>query len=646
MLYSSHRVIKLLKNIKEVKHMIVNSGIEIIQQLKDIAKEQPTNQLNTIITAICVCLTGCLDIEVIKENLTTPTFEEKVKAYFEQSNKNEELRKAFKLLCKYIVNDELLNLFYLELIVKDKKNIQEYQEIIEILAAVEFIDLEPEAGTPVFFNNLCIALLQPSEGTFYDGTAGIGSTAIKAYLYAQENDRELTCDIQEINSLYCAISVIRKYALKITRFNIYCGDTLTSPYVQGDAGTLNKYDYSIMFPPLGLSWKKNEWNIKMDPFNRFQMGFPSTASADWLFVQHQIASLTDTGKGIIALPTGALFNAIGSHVRREIIQLGFIECIITLPAGMLSYTATPISLVIINKNKKENSSVQMILTDELFEAVPFNRRNSIMESDKNIIEKIVQIYYQKENIAGVSQIISDESLAENDWILLPSRYVHTKRLETEHGVVVIEPQEPEDWLKLEDVGDFYRGITVSSSAKAEDYGEFEIINYADIRDNEIRMEGLGHYRLKESAKVQKYLVKAEDIVISCKGSAIKIAIVPEHTGNILLSNNFIGLRINPQKFDAQFIKYYLASPVGQLLIQKKQVGTTITTLNIRDLEQIDLPQLSLAEQQIYTEKLIRIEKDIQQQIDYLHTQASQAKWDFYQEIGLGKIMKKENLDGN
>ena len=622
--------------------MITNNTKNIIWQLKDITRGKSTNQLNTIITALCVCLTACFDMEIIEEKLTASNFEKKAKAHLKRCNKDEELQEAFKLLCKYIVDDDVLNLLYYKLTIEDKRSRKEYQEIIENLITIEFVNLEPESGTPVFFNNLCIALLQPSMGTFYDGTAGIASTAIKAHLYAQTNSGEVTCDIQEINVLYCAIATIRKYTLKIEKLNIYCGDTLTSPYTKKDNITLNKYDYSIMFPPLGMSWKNSIWEIEGDQFERFSMGLPSTASADWLFVQHQITSLTETGKGIIALPTGALFNAHGSQVRKKIIQLGLIECIITLPAGLLPYTATPISLLIINKNRKENSSVQMILTDTLFKDIPFSRKNFIMEQDKDITLKIVQMYEQKENIAGVSQFISHKLLEENDWILLPSRYVYTKKLETEHGTVIIEPQKAENWLKLKDIGYFYRGITVSSFANLKENGKFEIINYADIHDGEIRSESLGRYNLEEGVKVQKYLVKPNDMIISCKGSAIKIALIPEHTGDILLSNNFIGLRINLENFDAQFIEYYLKSPVGQLLIQKKQVGTTITTLNIRDLGEIEIPQLSLEEQKIYTEKLIQTEKEIQEKMNYLHTQASQAKWEFYQEIGLGKIMRKEN----
>ena len=36
------------------------------------------------------------------------------------------------------------------------------------------------------------------------------------------------------------------------------------------------------------------------------------------------------------------------------------------------------------------------------------------------------------------------------------------------------------------------------------------------------------------------------------------------------------------------------------------------------------------------------ENIIYKQIEDLYTQAAQAKWDFYMEIGLGKIMTKEN----
>jgi len=136
-------------------------------------------------------------------------------------------------------------------------------------------------------------------------------------------------------------------------------------------------------------------------------------------------------------------------------------------------------------------------------------------------------------------------------------------------------------------------------------------------------------------------------LISCKGSAIKLCVVPPHVAPVLLSSNFIGVRIDQTRFNPLFIKYFLESPAGQVFLQSKQVGTSITTLTARDLFEIPIPTFSLDEQTKYAQELGDTERRIHEEVERLYTQSKQAKWDFYQKIGLGKIMKKgERHDGN
>ena len=78
-----------------------------------------------------------------------------------------------------------------------------------------------------------------------------------------------------------------------------------------------------------------------------------------------------------------------------------------------------------------------------------------------------------------------------------------------------------------------------------------------------------------------------------------------------------------------------------MLLRSKQVGTSITTLTTRDMEKILIPTLSLELQNRYTQELDDIEKNIKQELLNLSAQSKQAKWNFYQGIGLGEIMKKE-----
>lgn len=67
--------------------------------------------------------------------------------------------------------------------------------------------------------------------------------------------------------------------------------------------------------------------------------------------------------------------------------------------------------------------------------------------------------------------------------------------------------------------------------------------------------------LTDVKKISSYEVREGDVLISSRGSAIKVAVVPKLDESMILTHNFIGLRlrigVNPY-----FIKAFLESPIG------------------------------------------------------------------------------------
>jgi len=618
---------------------------DVNDHLLETMKAYPPYTINSLISGLCACFSAYLGIERYPKELITSEFLcYAVLAEISKKQYPSQLAKAFETLCNFISNDNLLR----ELChtIKDSAFSSDLKDLFETLVTGELLRLlKSEMGTPPQLNKLCIKLLNPINGTFYDGVAGIGSTAIDAFLFTQDKGGKLDICTQEINSLGHAVSVLRAFLHKIKSHSMYCGDTLTEPMTI-KCGSLQTFDFSIMFPPFGLSWKNDVHQIYRDIYNRFAFGFPPTSSADWLFVQHQYASLRENGKGIIALPSGALFNAATSRIRKEVICAGIVECIITLPPGMVPYTGIPISLMVISKTKKADAQVLMIQAEGLFKDTPSARLKDASILDGFNINSICEIYRERTQISGASTLVDISTLEKNDWVLLPSRYTGSGIIETEYGRLMIDYPIGDNWLPLRRVGSFYRGINVAPHSVADEEGPFKIINLADVKNGEINPGHLARYRLTGGANIQKYEALPGDVLVSCKGVAIKICVVPPHAENILLSINFIGIRVNRSIFNPLFIKYYLESPAGQVLLQAKQVGTSITTLSTRDLEEIPLPHLSLEKQNQYVQKLVDIEHQIHSEMERLYTQSKEAKWKFYQEIGLGEIMKGDIIDGN
>jgi len=556
------------------------------------------------------------------------------------SNKGypEYLSKAFMALCKYMASDKLLQ--EIHSVIKDNENKDILKNTIEQLLRIELPKLlSPEASTPSQLNQLCLAILKPTCGTFYDGTSGISNTIVDACLYAQNNNGKLQIRTQEINALYHALSIVRAFINDIDGYLMHCGDTLTSPETKSTDYMLQKFDYSIMFPPLGLSWKNIAEQVYSNQYGRFPFGFPPTSSADWLFIQHQYASLNKGGRGIIAVTSGALFNEATSKIRKAFISAGIIEGIVTLPSGMLSHTNIPISLMIISNIKKADAEMIMVHAENLFTETPSVRLKDVCSLDSYKIEHICNILQNKQQISSISRVVDIETLEDNDWILLPKRYVYDSVVETEYGKLTIKQSYDKNWTQLGNIGSFYRGINVAPSTIADENGQYGIINLIDIQNGELNLDKLSRYNLTTKVNPQKYQVIPGDILVSCKGLAVKICVVPHHFEPTLLSINFIGIHVNQSKFDPYFVKYYLESPVGQVFLRNKQVGTSIITLTTRDLEKILLPNLPLDEQRQHVQRLTDTEYMVRLEMERLYTQSRQAKWNFYQEIGLGEIME-------
>ena len=149
----------------------------------------------------------------------------------------------------------------------------------------------PSPGQPAVHGDF-----SPKNGAFYDGTSGLGSTCMEAGRYAAGHGGGLNIFAQEKLDVLCAVSTVRAYLNGLEDFTVRGGDVLTAPaYTVGN--TVASFDYSVMFPPLGLPWGEAERELAWDKYRRFSGGPVPRSNAEWLFVQHQLASLRGEGAG-------------------------------------------------------------------------------------------------------------------------------------------------------------------------------------------------------------------------------------------------------------------------------------------------------------------------------------------------------------
>ncbi|MEG1255536.1 N-6 DNA methylase [Clostridium sp.] len=492
-----------------------------------------------------------------------------------------------------------------------------------------------EFTTPNFINKLAVEIVQPKDGEFYDGTFGIGGDSVEAYKFANSYGNELKIYGQELDEKAYWVAKIRMFINGIKSTDIRRGDVLTNPIFREGENILRKFDSIVMNPPFGLTWKEKESEIINDKYSRFIYGTPGTSSADWLFISTALKSLKENGKAVMITTLGALFRAGAEEaLRKKIIGFDYIESVIELASGLFTNTGIPCAMIVLNMNKSGamKNKIQFINADDIYESV---RRGKNILNDENI-NCILNIYRNKKEVEDISTIVDLKDIYNG--IISPSRYVVKTEFETENfGKVKIHLEKLKDEKSLESIADFYRGINVTSKNIQDPNGRYKIINLADIKDGEVDIDSLPRYTIENNARVEAYKVEAGDIIISNKG-ATKVCIIPEHEGAVLISQNFVGVRLKYGN-NSQYVKEFLISPIGQYLIESRKSGTAVAMINSKDLKELPIVYVDAKEQDKIISEYKVEEECLKKQMEELQLKLDNLKLDLYDKMEI-----KENFE--
>ena len=271
-----------------------------------------------------------------------------------------------------------------------------------------------EFGTNITLAKLDKALLDIKKGmNVYDAYCGTG---ISVNEVAGGTGKVFLQDIN-ISSIGTAaiITVLSGNSIGAVR----CADSLHNPIeLKGE------YDRIVCEPPFSLKYDKGY----MESIVSGNCIYQDCLESESLALRHCIASLKDDGIAVVLVPMGMLFKSgrMG-EVRRKLVEDSFIDALIELPNGIMPGTALATALVVLKKIRKE-SEIMMINAKEFCTKV----KTTVSISEENI-QRITEIYHNREVIEGVSNTITKEIAAENGYNLCTTQYVTLKASE---GIVV------------------------------------------------------------------------------------------------------------------------------------------------------------------------------------------------------------------
>lgn len=293
-----------------------------------------------------------------------------------------------------------------------------------------------EFYTPSEVVRLLVELLQPDEGMeIYDPTCGSGGMLIQSKQYVEESGGDVSkIDLfgQEDSGTTWSICKMNMILHGAGGADIQNDDTLARPQHTVN-GEIRSFDRVIANPPFSQNYTKSG----MEHTGRFDTWLPEGGKkADFMFVQHMVASLKQSGKMAVVMPHGVLFRGGEEKIcRQRFIEEGILEAVIGLPQGLFYGTGIPACILIINKARAaQRKHVVFINADSEYKEG--KNQNSLRPED---IEKISHVYQElssgKSNeITKYARAVPIDELEEEDFNLNIRRYVDNSPPPEPHDV--------------------------------------------------------------------------------------------------------------------------------------------------------------------------------------------------------------------
>ncbi|MFW6118900.1 MAG: N-6 DNA methylase [Planctomycetota bacterium] len=272
-------------------------------------------------------------------------------------------------------------------------------------------------------------LLEPEPGAeVYDPCCGSGGLLIKCYLRLKEQHGEdpsvapLRFYGQEILPSTFAMAKMNAF-IHDMEAQIALGDTMNRPAFLKDDGSLRRFDLVAANPMWNQDFSQDTY--ENDPYDRFDLGYPPSSSADWGWIQHMHASLRDGGRMAVVLDTGAVSRGSGNagknrerDIRRKFVEKDLVEAVVLLPENLFYNTTALAIILVLNSAKRQPGEILLINASKMFEkGTP---KNYLPDET---IDEVAELYHGWEEQEHISKVITNDEAAKYDFNLSPSRYV-------------------------------------------------------------------------------------------------------------------------------------------------------------------------------------------------------------------------------
>ena len=254
-------------------------------------------------------------------------------------------------------------------------------------------------------------------GVAMDPACGSGSLLLKATKILGPEGVRIGYYGQEINITTYNLCRINMFLHDVgyDKFDIACDDTLTNPLHWDD----EPFELIVSNPPYSIKWAGDENALLIDDPRFSPAGVLAPKSkADLAFVMHSLSWLANNGTASIVCFPGIMYRGGAEQkIRKYLIDNNFVDCVIQLPGNLFFGTSIATCIMVLKKNKPDNST---LFIDASKECIKVTNNNKLTAEN---ISHIVDYFTAREDVPHICHRAAYEEIKEQAYNLSVSTYV-------------------------------------------------------------------------------------------------------------------------------------------------------------------------------------------------------------------------------
>jgi type I restriction enzyme M protein len=322
---------------------------------------------------------------------------------------------------------ELIDIFSFNLGNKEAKAQDLLGRVYEYFLG-KFGSSEGEFYTPPTIVKLLVGMIEPYEGRIYDPCCGSGGMFVQSKRFVEEHQG--TKDSIHIYGQEFTTTTWRlcKMNLAIRGIDGNLGDTSADTFGNDLHKTL-RADYVLANPPFNVS----DYTLITDDV-RWKYGIPPQNNANYAWIEHIISKLSPKGIAGFVLANGSMSTSTKAEaeIRKNIIEAGLVDCIVTMPPNLFYNVTIPVCLWFVAKNREQRKD-KILFIDARKMGTMVTRKHRELSDEE--IKQIFDTYHQwrddqgYEDVQGFCKSAELDEVRGHEYILTPGRYVGIEKAE-------------------------------------------------------------------------------------------------------------------------------------------------------------------------------------------------------------------------